>query len=434
MFQMKKILILSYFFPPCSLTAANRIESWANYLTQFGYYPVIVTRNWDIPIQKPSDVLLSTGKKIVHQKNEKYEVYFLPYKASLRDKWFASESKIKKKLAKLLTFKDLFSELIFNKAIPYANLYDFSRKLLREDNQYVYILTSGNPYLQFKLTYQLHKETNIPWIADYRDSWTSNEMRWKQARGIDKPILRIQRVFEKKWVNTAEFFTTACDYFAEMIHRVVDIPGHIIMNGYEFPPNMPSEQKSSNKLILLYNGTVYFNQDIETLLNCIKKINNDIHSKLKIEIKFIGAAFDPNQAKRIKKASVGIEDYVIITPWMTKEEVIQEQLNADVLLMLSYGEFSKIHSSKLFEYVGLKKPTILFPNDHGVINEVLTDTGLGLICENETELMKTLTKCILQKTQNATLIDNTQIKNTENYSRKKQVENLATILDKNLTH
>ena len=52
---MKKILIISYFFPPCNLTAAQRVYSLAKYLSKYGFYPTIVTRRWDHSIGKLKD-------------------------------------------------------------------------------------------------------------------------------------------------------------------------------------------------------------------------------------------------------------------------------------------------------------------------------------------------------------------------------------------
>ena len=89
---MKKIIIISYFFPPCSLTASQRINGWAKYLNEFGYYPTVITRNWENNIASPEDVLKSAGDSIVHNKEETYEVYYLPYKASFRDRIFINNS------------------------------------------------------------------------------------------------------------------------------------------------------------------------------------------------------------------------------------------------------------------------------------------------------------------------------------------------------
>ena len=47
---MENVLIISYFFPPCNLTASQRAFNWAKYLKEFGYNPIVITRKWDQPI------------------------------------------------------------------------------------------------------------------------------------------------------------------------------------------------------------------------------------------------------------------------------------------------------------------------------------------------------------------------------------------------
>ena len=43
---MKRVLIISYFFPPGNFAGSYRIKAWADQLQKFGYYPIVVTRHW----------------------------------------------------------------------------------------------------------------------------------------------------------------------------------------------------------------------------------------------------------------------------------------------------------------------------------------------------------------------------------------------------
>ncbi|MEO7047379.1 MAG: hypothetical protein ABI091_18900, partial [Ferruginibacter sp.] len=85
---MKKILVLSYYFAPCNLTPAERVYSFAKYFNAMGYYPIIVTRNWDISINHARDEYEPTGNKIIHEKKDGYEVYYLPFRPGLKGRLF----------------------------------------------------------------------------------------------------------------------------------------------------------------------------------------------------------------------------------------------------------------------------------------------------------------------------------------------------------
>ena len=81
-----KVLILAYFFPPCNITASQRSFSWAKYFYRKGLYPVIITRKWERPVKVQSDGHYATTEGVKIEKFEHYEVHYLPYVPSLRDR------------------------------------------------------------------------------------------------------------------------------------------------------------------------------------------------------------------------------------------------------------------------------------------------------------------------------------------------------------
>lgn len=421
---MKKILILSYFFNPCSLTASNRVTGFAKHLNSFGIYPIIITRNWDLTINTPEDVLKSTGNKVIHEVYETHEVYYLPYVSSLRDRIFlsAKNSVFKKYMSKFLTILTMLFELVSNRFIPYSNFYNFTFDYLQKNKDIKALLTSANPFIQFKFCYKLHKKTGIPWIADYRDAWTTNKMA-VQVRGINKALYFLQSKFEKKWCSTAAFFTTVSDNYVEQIGAFLKISGHTILNGYDEAVTCP-EFSTSEDFHIVHNGTLYYNQPIEDILQVIIE-NNKHENNTKIHIHFPGLGFDPKQTSRVKQAMQGYEKYVHITNWLPKNEVLELQKNADLLLMLSYTGFKGIPSSKLYEYIGLQKNILHYPNDKDVIEQILNDTQLGINCTTIHEVKENIEQIILCKKQKIAY-KKSNMDRIDFYARKNQTKILAT--------
>ena len=106
--KLKRILIISYFFPPCSLTASQRVLSWAKWLHKFGYYPVIITRKWEVKLKTLKDVSIPNSSGILHKNYKTYEVYYLPYKGNLRDRIYQKYGNNKlTKVRQALTFMEL---------------------------------------------------------------------------------------------------------------------------------------------------------------------------------------------------------------------------------------------------------------------------------------------------------------------------------------
>lgn len=420
---MKKVLIISYFYPPCNLTSGQRVLSWAQNLKNFGYHPIIITRSWNNPIQNLKDILIPSGTDIVHEQNDTHEVYYLPYKASYRDRYYVKHHGSQlQQLSKVFTAVNLVSENFNVKSIPHHNIYDFARSYLIQNNDVQTVIVSGNPFNLFQFGYLLKKEFNINWIADYRDDWNTNELKKKYKFLIGA----LQLHSEKKWLSNAYCFTTVSEYYKQKIEKLVGKPGYVLANGYEFE-GVKESKVSSDKFVITYNGSLYPAQDLESFISVIVQLIKEGFKEIFVE--FPGAAFDKQQEYRLKKLTETISSHVHIMLRIERTEVLAMQQNSDVLLMLSYTNLKGIPSSKLYEYIGLRKPILVFPNDFDVIESTLKDTGLGFTCDNRQQLYDTLKDMLVKKREGHKLLGEINENAIDSYSRKSQVKKLADIID-----
>lgn len=396
---------------------------WAKYLKHHGYQPIIVTRDWQVPIKNPKDLLISSGKDVIHEIHESHEVYYLPYKSNLRDRIFVKYEGSKRQwISKFFTAYNLIAENFFVKSIPHHNLYNFARDFLDKHKDVHQIIISGNPFESFYYGYLLKKEFNIDWIADYRDDWNTNELKSKP----NFLIKALQQKSERKWVKSATCFTTVSEKYKQKIEAFTKIKGHVILNGYDFDV-LPTIVEDKDHFTITYNGSLYQSQDIETFFRVAVRLIHEGYDELVLQ--FPGLAFDPEQLKRVRLLAESIKENILISPRVSRDEVIQIQQKSDLLLMLSYGKHKGIPSSKLYEYIGLHKPILTFPNDKDIIEETLSSTGLGLICESELELYTTL-KSLLDKKRNSTpLLENFDENAIQLFSRKNQTKKLAELLN-----
>ena len=84
---MQKVLIISYFFPPCNLTASQRVVSWAKYLHKSGYYPIIITRKWEKHVTSFDDCHYPTSKEVLIE-DSYLSCVMLPWDLLLQLKYF----------------------------------------------------------------------------------------------------------------------------------------------------------------------------------------------------------------------------------------------------------------------------------------------------------------------------------------------------------
>ena len=133
---------------------------------------------------------------------------------------------------------------------------------------------------------------------------------------------------------------------------------------------------------------------------------------------------------RVRIALKDVMKNVTITKRIDRNKVLQMQRESNLLLMISHEGKKGISSSKLYEYIGMQKPILLFPSDKDIIEETLNDTGLGIICNTKQELKEKLNSIILDFTKTGNIPIMRNYERIKQYSRRIQVENLSKILDK----
>ena len=421
-----KVLIISYFSPPYNLTASQRAKGWATYLKDHDIEPIVVTRRWDTPIETPEDVLRVTKDEDLHKNDDGYDVYYMPYKPGLRDRLFVKwQNSRLQGLSKLVTFWNLIWENYSIGVIPHQNMYYRSLEILREHDVDAFVI-SANPFDQFHFGYELHRKTGIPWIADYRDDWSTTELE-RPGGFLNRIVQNLQAKSEKKWVKTASCITSVSYHYTRKISQFVGVEGKTLLNGYELPELSPVQPNKSS-FTITYNGSLYASQNIEPILEAIKKCMDKFAGKIDLRLKFPGLAFDETQAIRISNAMQGYEDRLEITGRIPRSEVLEIQQKSDLVIMVAHYGIKGIPSSKLYEYIGLEKPVLLFPSDGDILENTLTHTGLGVICKEQNEIYPRLTELIEQK------CDKGQVQLDHNgsvipeYSRKHQVKELAKLL------
>jgi len=418
--HLKQVLIISYYFTPCNLTAAQRIKGWADHLSKYGYYPTVITRNWDHRIESPKDVLKDSGEGVVHEQHENYEVYRLPYKSSKRDRLFTNGggglSKIRQKF---LTLWGLIMENYSIKVIPHKNLYHFADEWLTKNPQVKSVVISANPFDQFSFGYKLRKRHSIQWIADYRDDWTTSELKEMTKGGLHKLVRKLQAKSEKKWVGSSSLITSVSSHYVKKIESFVGVQGQVLLNGFDRLQQFSAAQ--SDQFQITYNGSLYDTQKVEPFLEAIQNL---IRKGYNIRMNFPGTGFNVDQNNRIERLTEEIKDHVFVTDRIPREEVIEIQKNSDLLLMLSHEGLKGIPSSKLYEYISTQKPVLLFPNDGDIIEETLLDIGNGIICDSMKQIEDSIEGLINGKLK--ITVDKERL---HFYSREFQTGILAKLLD-----
>ncbi len=382
------VLLLSYFFSPCNLTPTERVVSWAKYLQNDGYYPIIVTRNWDVPVKNATtDVYLSSGTTVRVEKKEGYEVHYIPYKAGVKDRLFLKYD------GTALYPLYLMVSMVFNSLNKYwlalnpsYAIYQYAEKLIPQLNIRKMVVTAP-PFEFFGYGHQLHKKTGIAWIADYRDDWTTSEL--DRGNGFKQWVRYLNRRAEKKYVGSAKTFSTVSPHYVTKISAFLNKSGFLLSNGY-MPENYTLNPEPYERFTITYVGSIYPSQPIELFLSAFKRFMAETSGTEQVCLQFIGVDHEPAIKQRIVNAMQGMESVLVFTARIPKAEAIEKQARSHALLACAHTGLKGIPGSKLYEYIALRKPVILYPSDADILEKTLTETRQGMVCTSETQCVQHL--------------------------------------------
>jgi hypothetical protein len=76
---MKKVLIISYYFPPYNGVPGWRPYSWSKHFHKSNIYPTVITRHWDGNENTWVDSIKESDAPLITNKTDQGAVLFLPY-------------------------------------------------------------------------------------------------------------------------------------------------------------------------------------------------------------------------------------------------------------------------------------------------------------------------------------------------------------------
>lgn len=412
---MVTILIPTYYYKPCNFTPVNRIHSWIEYFSKMNCYVIIVTRQWQVNLNEYQ----KSGTDIVVEKFSNYEIHYLPYRGNLRTSFKKSFFR------KGLTFLEQVFQNKFHNILPFHNIITYSLQCIPQFKPKI-ILISGGPFQLFKIGYLANKKFQTEWIADYRDGWTVGNFD-KNIKQLPYLLINLINNFaEKKWLKTSNKFTTVSSDLKNKISKQINKSGIEIYNGYV---GVLNEDKMiwplKTILNVIYSGEIYKQQDYIGLISVIKKIIDNLGSN-SIKLTFLGT--DESNHKIDSSRIINYEKNIFITKRLPYKEALRIQQRADVFMMLNYKGMKGIASSKIFDYLKSLKPILLFRNDFDILEELVVNSGLGIIVNNEIELYNELEKLVKIKMKGQVIQSTPNLKYIQQFSRENQAAKLLNYI------
>jgi hypothetical protein len=432
--KQKKILIISYYWPPAGGPGVQRWLKFVKYLPDFGWEStVFIPENPSYPIVDET-LQKDVPKNLKMIKTKIWEPYQLAEKFGKDNKKFKAgqfdvgENQSWK--AKLSIF------VRGNFFIPDARVFwvkpsvEFLEKYLKA-NHYDVLVTTGPPHSLHLIGLGLKKKfPDLKWIADFRDPWTeiSYYKHLKLTKIADKKHRKLEsEVFKNADVTLATSYTDAENF------RKNGANAFCITNGFdsevESQKSEVGSKNSTNKFTLSYVGVLEQLRDPGNLWWTLYEImcENEEFSN-DFELKFVGKVDNKIQQSLFH---IGINQNIKYLGYLPHEQALQEMQDSAVLLMTNFPQESSkgIIPGKIFEYLATGKTILSFGPKDADVEKILSETKAGKhFGYDEKENLKNF---ILESYQNwklGTLNQNAE--NIEQFSRKNLTQKLVDLMNK----
>lgn len=431
---MKKVLVITYYWPPSGGAGVQRWLKFTKYLRDYGWEPIIYTpENPEAPaIDHSLEKDIPEGIQVIKTKIwEPYAAYkrFVGRKKEDSIKGgFLSENKSPSLTEKISVW------IRGNFFIPDARrfwikpsvrfLADFLRR-----NPVDAMVSTGPPHSMHMIALGIKKKLNIPWLADFRDPWTNIDFyddlmltkfaHQKHIRSEREVLKTADKVVTVSW-NWAKDFEKLCS-------RRIDV----VTNGYD-PEDFInlSDNSRSEKFVLCHIGSLNKDRNPINLwkaLSMLTKEDECFRSNLKIS--FIGQT-DYSVFESIKV--FGLENFTEKIDYLPHQLAMERALRATVLLLPlnNTPNVDGIIPGKLFEYIASSRPILCIGPENGDSAKIIQECDAGFTCDFEnTELMKLTLAKYFYFFNSKIGFPQFRKENLDNYSRKKLANKIANLLN-----
>ena len=276
--EQKRILIITYYWPPSGGVGVHRCLKFAKYLRKFGWEPVIYTaENAQYPYYDETN-FVHVPEGITVLKHPIWEPYNLFKIASGRKKSDAMNNPVH--VRDRNTFIDKLAIWIRgNFFIPDARKFwikpsvKYLSKWLSE-NRTDAILSNGPPHTNSVIACKLSKKFNIPWLSDFQDPWTQVDYYklLKLTRRADKKHKKL----EQEVFDTAKKITIASPTWKRDLESIGAKNVDVIFWGYDEDEFSNLTQNIDAKFTVTHAGLIGFDRLPDIFLKVFGDMKNEI--------------------------------------------------------------------------------------------------------------------------------------------------------------
>jgi glycosyltransferase involved in cell wall biosynthesis len=341
----RKLLLVTYHFPPSAASATFRVLGFVRHLPRYGWEAVVVA--------PPRGLWEPVDDELVAQVPPGTVVYRVPHPQG--------------PLARLTRRLSPGAPWILPAFAACA-------RAIREHHPSA-VLTTSPPHSAQLLGCALKLRYRLPWLADFRDPWVATARRAAErslgARCealLEQHVLRAADVVIANAPNARAGLQAA---YPDCRDKVISLT-----NGYDperFEP--PLAIKRTGEIVILHAGEVYGGRDPRPLLDAVGGLVRAPLNGRPVRLTFLGQVTDRRCDLPAEVGRRGLATAVSVEAQAGYRESLERMAAADILLLLDSPGRRVGVPAKLYEYLGAGRPVLALAEPDGDTAWVLRESG-----------------------------------------------------------
>lgn len=427
---MKRVLIISYYWPPSGGSGVQRWVKFAKFLPSEGWQPVIYTpENPELTtIDHTLEEEIPAETEVV--KTHITEPYGL-YRKLFGDGKSAVDGEVNPINSQKKNLKQKISMLIRgNLFIPdprclwISPSIKFLKKYLKEHPVDI-IISTGPPHSMHLIAKGVAKATGLPWIADFRDPWT--RMFYFKHLGLSPWAEKRHKALEKSVLDSADVVVAVSPLVQEEFQSMTDTPVELITNGFD-EEDFDQLVEPDGYFNITHTGLFAADGNPDVIWKVLsEKCSQDSEFSKMLRIRLAGKN-DKEIISSITKA--GLAANLRDIGYVDHQRAVREQKNASVLILplRKEPEYKATLPGKLFEYLASGRPVLGIGQTDGAMAYILNTTKAGVVFgwDDESSVKKYMDTC-WERFKDDTLQADTE--NIGQFSRRALTGKMAALMD-----
>lgn len=244
------------------------------------------------------------------------------------------------------------------------------------------LFSSSPPVSCHLLAYALKQKLGVPWVADFRDGWTTNPA-YRAATPLHR---RMAEWLERQVMREADRILTASAETSEDLERA---HGALVAGKLRWLPNgfdpadfavtahvahRPSRVGEQRRFTITHTGILYGERTPRFFLEALAAlVAEQPEMRARLRVVFVGT-FPAPYLELLER--LGLGDVVEVCGYVSHRESVAMMLQADVLLLVMHAtaEYRNLFPAKVFEYVGSRRPVLALAPE-GSVAALLREAG-----------------------------------------------------------